>query len=68
MQSDYHEYVVDVLTFADGHAETIMGNNQNDEVFMREATPKEVACQKRLDAVEVHEGPVNLPELNAFFN
>ena len=59
-------YVVDLVKFADGHYEAMLGRDADDEVYFRNATPEEIARQKRLDAGS-GAGPVNLPTLNAIF-
>tara|TARA_R110000751_G_scaffold10671_6_gene38664 strand:+ start:2474 stop:2671 length:198 start_codon:yes stop_codon:yes gene_type:complete len=37
-----HDVFIDLIEYADGHCESIIGNNVNDEVFMRDSTPKEI--------------------------
>jgi len=59
-------YVVDLVKFADGHYEAMLGRDADDEVYFRNATPEEIARQKRLDA-HAGNGPVKLPALNAIF-
>tara|TARA_R110000851_G_scaffold181293_1_gene328937 strand:- start:50 stop:256 length:207 start_codon:yes stop_codon:yes gene_type:complete len=66
MSDELGYYVVDLIKFADGHYEAMLGRDADDEVYFRDATPKEVARQKRIDAGS-GAGPVNLPELNKLF-
>lgn len=42
MSKEFQNEFLDLIKYADGSYEAIIGNNKNDEVFMRPATEKEI--------------------------